>query len=386
MISGCTREQEEAKASFRAFVESEVVPQAGSCDEQQTTPPQLIQRVADAGYWGASIPQAFGGREMDMLTSGLLCAEFARGSVSLGNMLTVQAMVANAIETWGSNDQADYWLPRMASGQVLGAFALTEPEVGSDARNVKTTAVAAGGGYVLDGVKRWITSGQVAKVVIVIAQCEGRPTAFLLPGDSPGLTRKPITNMLGARSSMLAELHLDNCHVPKAAVLGRVGLGFSHVATAAFDQGRHCVAWECVGGAEACLEASLTYARTRSQFGSALSEYQLVQEMIAEMAVGVRAATLLCLQATRLREARDSAAKLELCVAKYFASKVFSSAAASAVQIHGANGCGNEYAVQRYYRDSKIMEILEGSSQIQQVLIARQIFHDHEARAAGGGA
>lgn len=366
-----TPEQEEAKSAFRKFVDKEIAPRAAQFDQEERLPPELIGKIVQQGYWGTILPVASGGAGMDMITYGLLTEEIGRGCASVRNLLGVQDMVAAAVMRWGSEEQKAYWLPRMASGETIAAFAMTEPEVGSDARNVQTTATRAGDDFLLNGRKKWISFGQMATLFLLFAQCEGEAVALLVERDTPGLTVKPITGMLGFRASMLAALHLDECRVPAENLVGPVGFGFSHVASAGLDLGRYSTAWGCVGLAQACLDASLRYANERRQFGVYLREHQLIQRLLTNMITNVKAARLLCYQAGYLKNENDPGAILETSIAKYFASTTAMQIASDAVQIHGAQGCGPEYPVQRHLRDAKIMEIIEGSTQIQQLVIAR---------------
>jgi alkylation response protein AidB-like acyl-CoA dehydrogenase len=307
---------------------------------------------------------------MDMITFGLLHEEMGRGCSSIRSLLTVHSMVTHALLRWGSKQQKAFWLPKLATGEIIGAFALSEPNVGSDAKSVETTARLCGDYYVLNGQKKWITYGQIADLFLLFARCDGKVSAFLVERNSPGFSTKPISGMLGARASMLAELYLNECAIPKENLVGGRGFGLATIATSALDIGRYSVACGCVGIAQACLEASLQYTSERKQFGSYLKDHQLIQRMITEMITNVKAARLLCYQAGYLKEIGDPNTIMETWVAKYFASTIAFKAANDAVQIHGANGCSNDYPVQRYLRDAKIMEIIEGSTQLQQMTIA----------------
>jgi alkylation response protein AidB-like acyl-CoA dehydrogenase len=366
-----TDQQREAQAAFRNFVDAEIVPHAAEYDRAERIPPTLIRQLAGQKLLGALLPREYGGSGIDMLTYGLLHEEMGRGCSSTRSLLTVHDMSAQAILRWGSREQREQWLPRLATGEVIAAFCLTEPGVGSNAKSVKTCATAAGSFYILNGRKKWITFGQIADVFLIFAQCEGRAVAFLIERDTPGVSVNPIFGMLGVRASMLAEIVLEECRVPQANLIGRLGFGFSHIASTALDLGRYTVAWGCVGIGQACLEASLSYADEREQFGVRLIEHQLVQQMLTDMIVNVKAARLLCYQAARSKEARAPEAIMETTIAKYFASTMATRAAGDAVQIHGANGCSSDYPVQRYLRDAKIMEIIEGSTQMQQITIAK---------------
>jgi glutaryl-CoA dehydrogenase (non-decarboxylating) len=277
--------------------------------------------------------------------------------------------VAHAIQRWGSREQKESYLPRLARGPLLGALALSEPNAGSDAASIETAAADAGDGWVLDGRKKWTTFGQIAGLFLVFAQVAGKPAAFLVERETPGLTVRPLKGILGTRASMLAEIELAGCRVPRESLLGRVGFGISHVAAAALEQGRYSVAWGSVGIAQACLDACRAYAAERRQFGAPLADHQLIRRLLTNMIVGVRAARLLCLRAGWLRERGDPGAFMETMAAKYFASRLAVRAAGDAVQIHGANGCSDDYPVARYLRDAKVMEAIEGSTQSQQITI-----------------
>jgi glutaryl-CoA dehydrogenase (non-decarboxylating) len=366
-----TAQQQEARAAFRAFAAREVVPFADQHDSDEHMPESLIRKLADTGWLGATVPTQYGGQGMDAMTFGLLCEEIGRASASLLSLLIVHGMVCQSILKWGTRAQQDHWLPKLATGERIGAFGLTEPEYGSDAGSVQTSAVVVDGGYVLTGEKRWISFGQVATLFVVVAQCEGKPSAFLLPRDTPGFATEPIKGMLGFRSAMLAKLKIDGCQIPADHLVGRIGFGFSHVAGSALDHGRYCVAWGCLGLIEACVDASLRYSSERKQFGEFLKGHQLVQQLVADMLTDAKATRLMCYHAAVLKDQGDPSMIMETSTVKYFASRAAARAADSAVQIHGANGCHSAFPVQRYFRDARIMEIIEGSNQIQQIIIAK---------------
>lgn len=370
-------QKKNAQATFRAFVDEEIVPYANQCDREERTPPELIKKLAQRGYLGAVLPKDCGGSGMDAIAYGLLNEEIGRGCSSLRSLLTVHSMVAYALLKWGSKFQKEYWIPRLASGEAIAAFGLSEPNVGSDAKAVETKATLSGDSYVLSGQKKWITYGQIADVFLIFAQCEGKPSAFLVEKNSPGLSIKPIFGMLGVKASMLAELHLDNCRIPQENLVCRQGFGFSHVASSALDYGRYSVAWGCVGIAQACLEACIQYTSQRKQFDVYLKDHQLIRQMITEMIANVKAARLLCYQAGYLKDIGAPKSIMETSIAKYFASTMATKVANDAVQIHGGNGCSSEYPVQRYWRDAKIMEIIEGSTQIQQLTIAEYGYQEY---------
>ncbi|HBL29692.1 MAG TPA: acyl-CoA dehydrogenase [Acidobacteria bacterium] len=371
-----TPEQREARAAFRAFSQSEVAPYAEQWDREEALSPEIVRKLAARGWLGSIVPVEHGGPGMDMITYGLLTEELGRGCSSTRSLLTVHDMVAQGLVRWGSRGQREHWLPKLVAGEVLGAFALSEPTAGSDAKGVQTTAEKDGDGYVINGRKKWITFAQIADLFLVFLQCEGKPTAFLIERTTPGLRIEPIKRLLGTRASMLGEMFFENCKVPVENMVGRPGFGVSHVVAAALEQGRYSVACGSVGIAQACLDACLAYAKEREQFGKPIFDHQLVRALLSEMIVQVRAARLMCLRAGWLRQSNDPGAFMETMAAKYLASTVAAKAAADAVQIHGANGCIDGFAVSRYFRDAKVMEIIEGSSQIQQMTIARFDFQE----------
>lgn len=375
MRAKLTPQQEVERRACREFVEREIKPLAERFDREQEIPAALIQKLARQGYLGATLPTECGGGGKDMLTYGLINEEIGRGCSSVRSLLTVHDMVGHAIARWGTNQQRERWLPKLYGGQAIAAFALSEPNVGSDARQVETSATRHGDYYILRGEKRWISFGQIADLFLIFAHCEGMPCAFLVERDKAGLSLTPMTNLLGLRASMLAEMRLEDCLVPQESLVGKVGFGFSHVAASALDQGRYSVAWGCVGIIQACLDACLQYTSQRRQFDSLLRDHQLIRRLMCDMITNLRAARLLCIEAGYLKDSRDPGASVETQIAKYFASRTAAKAASVAVQIHGANGCIPEYGVARYFRDAKIMEIIEGSNEIQQITIAEHAYH-----------
>lgn len=371
-----TSQQVQEQALFRAFVSEEIAPYADQYDQAECMPNEVIKKLAEIGYLGAIVPKEQGGQGMDAITFGLLCEEVGRASASLLSLLTVHGMVCQAIMKWGSASQKTNWLPKLATGETIGAFGLTEPNVGSDAKSVETAAVLSNNSYVLNGEKKWISFGQVANLFLIFAQCDGKPTAFLVERERTGFSTEPLKGLLGFRSAMIAKVFMNECRIPAENLVGRVGFGFSHVASTALDHGRYCVAWGCLGLGQACLDACLSYTSERKQFGSFLKGHQLIQQMIAEMITNLKAARLLCYHAGYLKDKGDPSLIMETSIAKYFASRMVNKIADDAVQIHGANGCSSDYPVQRYLRDAKIMEIIEGSTQMQQIIIAKSGYHN----------
>src|ERR1051325_156533 len=313
--------QKELRSRFRSFVQERIAPFAGQWDRDEQVPMETIHALRENRFLGAPLPAEVGGGGMDPITYGLLTEEIARGCSSVRSMLTVHDMVAQAIWRWGSRDLKAKVGGAAAMAEMLCALALSEPDVGSDAAGVQTEAKLEGDEYVLNGRKKWITFGQVAHLFLVLARCEGRLTAFVVPADAPGLVRRPLSGIVGTRASLLAELEFADCRIPSVYLTGRVGLGLSHVVSTALDCGRYSVAWGSVGIAQAWLDACLSYTASRKQFGVELREHQLVQRKLTNMITDTRAARLLCYRAGYLRQIGDPDAASETLVAKYFASQ-----------------------------------------------------------------
>lgn len=365
-----TPDQARAHAGFQAFAAEHVAPVADAIDRDERVPRGLLDRLAGAGYFARGLPAEFGGDAGDPVVHGLMHEALGAASASVEGLVNVHHMAAAAIARWGTRAQQRAWLPRLASGELLAGFALTEPDAGSDGQ-VATRAVLAGGAYQLTGTKRWITAGASADVFVVFARGEAGPAAFVVPAASEGLTREPIPGLLGCRGYMMATLQLSGCRVPVEHRLGPEGFGLSHVLAAGLDHGRHNLAWSCAGQARACLEASLRHAEHRRQFGAPLASFQLVQRLLTKMIVGVETARLMCWRAAVSRGERLASALFETLLAKYHASTALNEIAHHALQIHGASGCGSESPIQRYLRDARIMEIIEGSTQMLEILIAQ---------------
>jgi alkylation response protein AidB-like acyl-CoA dehydrogenase len=356
--------------SLQDYLDREVVPQAGAWDRDEALPRSAVAALAAHGILGANVSPAQGGSGMDALAWGEALESLGEASVALLSVVTVHAMCSHAIDRWGEPATQGAWLPGMAAGRVLGAFALTEPGFGSDAKNIETRVEDEGTHWRLNGRKRWISGARLADVILVLGQTAAGPTAVLVPRDAAGLTITPIGGLLGFRAAQPCDLTLTDVRVPKTNLIGPEGMGFSHVAGSALDVGRYCVACGCTGLIRACLRASVDYARSRKQFGVALREHQLIQAMLADMATSYRAARALWRHVAELRRQSDPSSITETTAAKYFASTAATRAANDAVQIHGANGCGPDYPVQRYFRDARVSEIIEGSNQMQQIMLA----------------
>ncbi|OFE12331.1 hypothetical protein PHACT_03595 [Pseudohongiella acticola] len=342
-------------------------------DQAASTPIEVIAALAEAGLLGTFIAPEHGGDGWDAVSFGQLCAELGQCSMSLLSIVTVHSMVMEAIRLSGTDQQRAQWLPDLASGRIIGAFALTEPEYGSEATGIQTTLSNHDGGYRINGHKKWISYAPRADVLLVFGKLEdGSAVACLLPADTPGLTIKQMPGLLGFRAAMVGEIDMVDCVIPTANVIGGKGAGISYVAAGALDLGRLAIAFGALGAIEACLSDSVTYARKRKQFGQSLARHQLIQQMLADMITSYKAAERLCLHAAELRASGDPMATMETATAKYFTSTQAVSIANQAVQIHGAAGCSaDESRTERFYRDLKITEIIEGSNQMQQIMIAQ---------------
>jgi len=365
-----TPEQINHQASFRDFVCNNIIPIADQIEIKEHIPHNFILKLAREGYFGAALSGEYGGTHLDMISFGLLHEELGKASASVRSLVMLQNMISYTIFRWGTKAQKTHWLPRIVSGEIIAAFALTEPDIGSDAKHIETKITQSADCYIINGQKKWITLGQIADIFLVFGQMDGLSCAILVDKDVPGLKRIPIRGLSGLKASMLAEIHFNDCRILKENLIGNPGFGFGPIAQSALDLGRYCVAWGCVGIAQACLEASLSYVKKRKQFGAYLKEHQLIKQMITDMIVNVEAMRLLCYKAGYLKDQQDPDAIQETLIAKYFASTMTLGIADNAVQIHGAEGCLDHHPVQRCLRDAKIMEIIEGTTQIHQLKIA----------------
>jgi alkylation response protein AidB-like acyl-CoA dehydrogenase len=377
-------EQQRWQAVARQFAQEEVAPRAREADEQRLFLPALVRRMGELGLLGGPLERQYGGSGMDYVSFALVAEELGRVDSSLRGFLTVQAgLFTLCIREWGSEEQRARDLPGLASGALIGCYCLTEPEAGSDAASIQTTARATEGGYVLNGEKVWITNGGVADLAIVFAtrdpaQRHRGVCAFLIPTDTPGFERERMPGQeLGHRASNHAHLRFHDCFAPESALLGQPGEGFK-VAMSGLDRGRLGVAAGAVGVGQACLDACIAFARERRQFGKRLGDFQMTQATIADMAAEVEAARLLTYRAAWLKDRGQSATK-ETSIAKLYATEVAARAANEAVTLHGSRGYSNEYPVERYLRDIKGMQIYEGASNIQRIIIARELLGRDDA-------
>ncbi|MFD4870985.1 acyl-CoA dehydrogenase family protein [Streptomyces sp. NPDC058412] len=370
-----SEEQSAVRRLAREFTEREVVPYAAAWDRAESVDRAIVKKLGDLGFLGLTVPEEYGGSGGDHLAYVLVTEELGRGDSAVRGIVSVSlGLVAKTIAAWGTEEQKQEWLPRLCSGDALGCFGLTEPGTGSDAGALTTRAVREGDAYVISGSKMFITNGTWADVVLLFARTGEEPghrgiSAFLVPTETPGLTRREIHGKLGLRGQATAELALDGVRVPASAMLGPEGKGFS-VAMSALAKGRMSVAAGCVGIAQAALDAAVTYAAQREQFGKPIAHHQLVQELIADISVDVDAARLLTWRVADLID-RGQPFATESSTAKLFASEAAVRAASNALQVHGGYGYIDEYPAGKLLRDARVMTLYEGTSQIQKLLIGR---------------
>ncbi|GGV11727.1 acyl-CoA dehydrogenase [Streptomyces litmocidini] len=372
-----SEEQEAVRRLAEDFVAREVTPHAAAWDRAEQVDRAVVKKLGAVGFLGLTLPEEYGGSGGDHLAYCLVTEELGRGDSSVRGIVSVSlGLVAKTIASWGTEEQKREWLPRLAAGEALGCFGLTEPGTGSDAGNLATRAVRDGDAYVVNGGKMFITNGTWADVVLLFARTNDTPghkgvSAFLVPADTPGLTRRPVHGKLGLRGQATAELVLEDVRVPADAMLGPEGKGFA-VAMSALAKGRMSVAAGCVGIAQAALDAAVRYAGEREQFGKPIASYQLVQELLSDIAVDVDAARLLTWRVADLIDrGRDFATAASK--AKLYASEAAVRAANNALQVFGGYGYIDEYPVGKLVRDARVMTLYEGTSQIQKLIIGRAL-------------
>lgn len=351
------------------FLDANVIPYVNQFEKEGNFDRALIRKMGKEGFLGANIPKKYGGSNLDTLQIGMLNEQFARASSSVRSILTVHGMLELAILRWGNEIQKNTWLPKLSSGEIVGSFALAEQEAGSDAGNIQMEAVKRDKHYILNGKKIWVTMGEIADLYLVFAKCNGNITAFLVEKNS-NVFVESIDGLLGVRASMIANLTFHDCIIPEENVLGIEGAGLEYVVSSCLDYGRYTVAWACLGISQACVDLCIDYVKSRKQFGVPLGEQQLIQQMITQMVTSTKAVRLYCHNIARLRAEGDPGSIIETWSAKYLASKIVNEVVGKAVQIFGANGCFDQYPIERYFRDAKIHEIIEGTSQLHEIIIA----------------
>jgi len=372
-----TEEQRMIRDLARDFADKEVRPIAEAIDRESRFPRETVARMGELGLMGIAIPEAHGGSGGDTVAYALALEEVARACASHAVIMSVNnSLYCDPVLKYGSAAQKARFLTPFASGRQIGCFALTEPEAGSDASNQSTVAAAAGDAYVLDGRKVFVTNGREASAALVFAQTDRAAghrgiSAFLVEKGTPGFTVVKTEDKLGIRASDTAEFLFERCRVPADQRLGEVGQGF-RIALGTLDGGRIGIAAQAVGIAAAASAAAVAYARERKSFGVPIGQHQMVQWMLADMATTIEAARLLTLRAAWLKDS-GAAFGPEASMAKLFASETAMRVTTDAIQVHGGYGFIKEYQVERHFRDAKITQIYEGTSQIQKLVIARHL-------------
>ncbi len=369
--------------AFRRYAVDVIAPVADAWDAAEAIPRDVYTDLAAQGWLGGPLATKWGGHEWSAAVFGEFCAAIGGASMSLLSTLTVHHMAMSMIAQWGDESLQQRLLPAMVRGECLGGFALTEPGVGCAATDVATVAEKTASGYSLNGTKKWTSGGMLADGFVVLTRLgEEGPTAFWAERAAGGLTSTLISGMLGFRAAMNTEQQFAHVPVTDDAMLGPAGGGFAFVFNTGLDLGRFIIAWGSLGLMRASLTAAATYATTRRQFGKPLAEHQLIQRHLAEMHTSLRATEGLCRRAAELRDARAPNSIMETATAKYFASRAASRGADLAVQIHGAEGCGPGRPVQRYFRDARITELIEGSNEMQEIMLGQYAVAEYGRRPA----
>jgi butyryl-CoA dehydrogenase len=372
-----TDEQRLIRETARAFTDNEIIERARENDRNERFDVELVRKIADQGYLGAIVPREYGGAGLDYVTYGLVVEEIGRGDSAMRTVISVQtSLVCSGILRWGTEEQKQHYLPKLCSGEWLGCFGLTEPDTGSDAGNQRTRARRTDSGWVINGAKMWISLGNHAKVAMIFAQTDPEKghrglACFLVDTDQPGFQPQEIHHKMGLRGSDTASISLDDVEVPDESMLGEVGDGFK-VAMSSLDSGRYSVAAGCVGICQGCVEASVSYAQEREQFGKPIASFQLVQAMLADMKVDTEAARMLLWRAGFLKDA-GRPNTTETSIAKLYASEAAVRSANTAIQVHGGSGYVDDHPVERYFRDVRVTTLYEGTSQIQKLIIGRAL-------------
>jgi len=366
------------------FVNERLIPNENRVEEEDDIPEEIVREMRELGLFGLTAPVAYGGLGLNLSQEAEIAMVLGRTSPAFRSIFGTNIGIgAHGLAMEGTEEQKREYLPRIASGEIIASFALTEPDAGSDAASLKTKAVKDGSDYLISGTKRYITNAARASLFTVMARSEpGKPgadgvSAFLVPAHSPGLTIGKKDRKMGQRGTTTADVIFDNVRVPASAIIGGVpGRGF-RLAMRVLDRGRVHIAALATGMCDRLISEMIAYAKNRKQFGQPIAEFQLIQAMIADSYTDYLAAQSLVVRAARVYSVRGSA-RLEASAAKYFATEAAGRIADRAVQVHGGAGYMSEYAVERFYRDVRLFRIYEGTSQIQQLVIARQLLKEKE--------
>lgn len=370
-------EQKILKETIKEFAEDELLPASKITEKEGSLSKEIIRKLAEIGVMGMTVPIEYGGSEMDYVSCCIVIEELAKVCPSTAVAISVHTSAfCYPVLKFGTEEQKREYLPKAASGEILGAFSLTEPSAGSDASAIQTRATKENGSYVLNGTKNWVTSGPDAGAFVMMARTSPEPgsksiSAFIVDANSPGLKISKIEDKMGLRSSNTAEITLEDCRIPESSILGKEGEGLK-IAFHTLDVSRIGIAAQAVGIAQSALDEAIRYAKTRKTFGKLLSEHQAIQFMIAEMSTYVEAARLLTYKAAYLKDQGKVHTK-ESSMAKFYASEIANKVTYLSLQIHGAYGYSKEFLVEKLFRDARVTTIYEGTSEIQRLIIARNI-------------
>ncbi|NCT98080.1 MAG: acyl-CoA dehydrogenase [Comamonadaceae bacterium] len=372
-----TPDQEAVREAVRAFAQAELWPHAATWDKEHHFPQEAHRGLAELGAYGICVPESLGGAGLDYVSLAVVLEEIAAGDGGTSTAISVTNCPVNAIlMRYGSARQQERWLRPLAAGQMLGAFCLTEPHVGSDASALRTTAVKQGGDYVLNGVKQFITSGKNGQLAIVIAvtdKAAGKRgmSAFVVPTDTPGYGVARLEDKVGQHSSDTAQINFENCRIPADNLIGAEGEGYK-IALSALEGGRIGIAAQSVGMARSAFDCALAYAKQRESFGQPIFNHQAVGFRLAEMATQIDVARAMVHHAAALRDAGRPCLK-EAAMAKLFASEMAERVCSDAIQVHGGYGYVSDFPVERIWRDVRVCQIYEGTSDVQKILIQRAL-------------
>lgn len=374
-----TEEQRMIRDMARDFARREIAPKAQAMEKAGWIDDALVAQMGELGLLGMVVPEEWGGSYIDYVAYALAVEEISAGDGAVGALMSIHNSVGcGPLLNFGSQAQKDAWLADLASGQAIGCFCLTEPQAGSEAHNLRTRAELRDGHWVLNGAKQFVSNGKRAKLAIVFAVTDPQQgkkglSAFLVPTDTPGFTVDRSEHKMGIRASDTCAVTLNDCRIPAENLLGERGKGLA-IALSNLEGGRIGIAAQALGIARAAFDAALGYARERIQFGKPIAEHQSIANLLADMHTQLNAARLLILHAARLKSAGQPCLS-QASQAKLFASEMAERVCSKAVQIHGGYGYLEDYPVERYYRDARITQIYEGSSEIQRLLIARELAH-----------
>ncbi len=375
-----SQEQKMIRDMARDYAQTRLLPNAEQWDKTNHFPAEALREMGELGLYGMTMPEAWGGSDTDYVSFALAIEEIAAGDGACSTILSVNnSVVCGPLLKFGSDFLKETYLKPLASGEKLGCFCLTEPQAGSDASALTTKAVKQGDSYIISGTKQFITSGKHADVAIVFAVTDPEAgkkgiSAFVVPTDNPGYKVASLEEKMGQHASDTAQIFFDDCRIPADHLIGKEGEGYK-IALSNLESGRIGIAAQCVGMARAAYEASLQYAKERASFGKLIQEHQAISFRLADMATQLEAARLMVLNAAELRDAGQPCLK-EACMAKLFASEVAETICSDAIQIHGGYGYLKDFPVERIFRDVRVAQIYEGTSDIQRIVIARQITNE----------